>query len=408
MAKLTPRDAALRIVQRLCDHGYQALWAGGCVRDMLLGRSPSDYDVATNALPQRIVELFRATRQVGAQFGVVLVHMGRTWTEVATFRSDLPYVDGRRPTGVVFGSAQEDAERRDFTVNGMFYDPLTQRVVDFVGGQADLKAGLIRAIGEPRARLAEDHLRVLRAVRFAARLGFDIEPATRAALLENAPTIRGVSPERVREELALVLVDARRACAFQWMEELGLLPHLWEGAAWTAEQISACRTMLEQLSEPVSFELALAVLLHDYEPAHCRQVCHRLACSNATRRKVGWLAEKGAALLGDPSPSLGELKQLMAGYTFDDLMGFYRVTLIARRMELASHAELLARAAAIAPEAVRPEPLITGQDLLHLGIEPGPVYKSILDELYMSQLNEEIRSRVEGLERLRHLLKRRS
>ena len=407
MPRLSPRDAAMRIVRRLRDHGYQALWAGGCVRDMLLGRPPQDYDVATNALPDRVVELFRVTRKVGAQFGVVLARQGRIWTEVATFRSDLGYEDGRRPTGVVFGSPQEDAERRDFTVNGMFYDPLSEQVVDFVAGQADLQAGVIRAIGAPKARFAEDHLRVLRAVRFAARLGFDIEPVTHAALREYAPAVAGVSPERVREELAMVLTDPGRARAFALMETLGLLPHLWPDAAWSAEQAAACGTMLERLNEPVSFELALAVLLHDRSVSHCRQVCRRLACSNATRRRLCRLVENCAALVSDPRPGLGKLKLLMADEAFDQLMEFYRVTLLARRRELASHAELLQRAAAIAPEAVQPDPLVTGEDLLRLGLQPGPIYKEILHQLYTAQLNEEISTRAEGLERLRVLAGRR-
>jgi poly(A) polymerase len=404
MARLTQRDAALRIVHRLREHGHEALWAGGCVRDMLLGREAHDYDVATNARPGRVIELFRMTRKVGAQFGVVLVCQGRIWTEVATFRSDLSYEDGRHPTAVTFGSAEEDARRRDFTVNGMFYDPITEQVVDYVGGQADLRAGLIRAIGEPGARFEEDHLRVLRAVRFAAKLGFEIEPVTRQAIPEHAHTIRGVSPERVREELISAFEDTGRARAFALMNELGLLPHLWEGAAWTKEQIEACTIMMEHLNEPVSLELAMAVLLHDHKTRSCTHICRSLACSNLTRKKVCWLVQQSAELLRRSEPTLGELKQLMAADGFEELMELHRVRLVARHKDLAANDRLRMRAAAIAPDAIRPAPLVTGTDLLEMGVEPGPIYSNTLDRLYKMQLEEEILTREEALERLRGLI----
>jgi poly(A) polymerase len=408
MPKATRREAALAIVKRLREHGHQAFWAGGCVRDMLIGRTPKDYDVATDARPRRVGELFRATREVGVQFGVVLVRVRGFWTEVATFRTDLAYEDGRRPSGVVFGTARQDSERRDFTVNGMFYDPVGDEVVDYVGGRADLQAGLIRAIGDPAARLAEDHLRVLRAVRFAARLGFEIEPATRAALQANASTIEQVSPERVREELALMLADCHRTRAFELMSELGLLPHLWPGARWSAEQVSTAAAMLRLLDEPVNFELAWAAVLSGRSPEHCGRICRRLACSNATRKKVCWLVEKCRRLETAPRPTLSELKQLMAGEGFGDLMQLYRATLLAGGGEPDSHAEIQQRAAAIAPEAVHPDPFITGHDLLRIGIAPGPEYKRILDRLYDAQLNEVITTRREGLELLRAVVEGRS
>ncbi|UCG32063.1 MAG: CCA tRNA nucleotidyltransferase [Phycisphaerales bacterium] len=404
MARLTPRDAALRIVHRLREHGHEALWAGGCVRDMLLGREAHDYDVATNARPERVIQLFRVTRKVGAQFGVVLVRQGQVWTEVATFRSDLSYEDGRHPTAVTFGSAEEDARRRDFTVNGMFYDPIAEQVVDFVGGQTDLEARVIRAIGEPGARFGEDHLRVLRAVRFAAKLGFEIDPGTRRAIPEHAHTIRAVSPERVREELILAFEDGGRARAFCFMNELGLLPHLWEGAAWTKEEIAACTIMMERLSEPVSFELAMAVLLHGREELHCGQVCRRLACSNLTRKKVCWLVQQSAELLRRPEPTLGELKVLMAEDGFEELMEMHRALLAARQEGPAANDQLRRRAAVIAPEAIRPAPLVTGTDLLDMGLKPGPIYSDALERLYMMQLEEEIRTRAEALEHLRGMV----
>ena len=202
---LPPQDAAMAVVRRLRDHGHTAYLAGGCVRDMLLGREASDYDVATDATPDKICSLFSRTRKVGVQFGVVLVRQGRHWIETATFRTDVNYEDGRRPERVEFTTAEEDARRRDFTVNGLFYDPLEDRVIDYVAGRRDLEDGVIRAIGEPAARFAEDHLRLLRAVRFATRLGFQIEPETARAIRSHAAKIERISPERIREELEKML-----------------------------------------------------------------------------------------------------------------------------------------------------------------------------------------------------------
>ena len=228
--------AAVATVRALANAGHQALLAGGCVRDLLLGQVPQDYDVATDARPERVVALFRATRQVGAQFGVVLVKKHHRWIEVATFRSDGPYLDGRRPVQVTLSDARHDALRRDFTVNGMFLDPLSLRVIDYVGGQPDLAACLIRAIGEPAARFDEDYLRLLRAVRFAARLGFSIEPATLASIREHAPTLASVAAERVREELEKMFAHPTRCQAWDLLGECGLRPFLWPRAGWTPAQ----------------------------------------------------------------------------------------------------------------------------------------------------------------------------
>src|SRR5688572_25076472 len=199
------REDALAVVRRLRDAGHVAYFAGGCVRDQLLGLDPKDYDVATDAPPDRVRQLFSNTQAVGAAFGVILVRQRKSQIEVATFRTDGKYLDGRRPEGVVFTTAEEDAKRRDFTINGLFYDPVEDKVIDYVGGRADLERRIIRAIGNPDERFAEDHLRVLRAVRFAARFGFDIEPATASAVQSHARHLPRISPERVAEELRLML-----------------------------------------------------------------------------------------------------------------------------------------------------------------------------------------------------------
>ncbi|MCP4713124.1 MAG: CCA tRNA nucleotidyltransferase, partial [Planctomycetes bacterium] len=204
---ISPRQAAQNVIKQLRRQGYQALLAGGCVRDMLLGHLPKDYDVATNATPDTVAEMFPRTLTIGAQFGVVVVLNGSRQIEVATFRSDLSYSDGRRPDKIVYTDARTDAERRDFTINGMFYDPIDKKVIDYVAGQKDLKKQVIRAIGDPIARFNEDHLRMLRAIRFACRLNFSIEPATWKAIIKLAPKIKRVSPERISGELENILVD---------------------------------------------------------------------------------------------------------------------------------------------------------------------------------------------------------
>src|SRR5580658_3430815 len=221
---MTPRELALHICEKLFEAGHQAYLVGGCVRDLELGREPADYDVATDALPERVVSLFPGSLTIGAKFGVILVHEGDADVEVATFRSDVGYSDGRHPDRVIFSrTAEEDVRRRDFTINGLLLDPRTNDVLDFVGGREDLRAGLVRAIGDPDRRFGEDKLRMLRAVRFAARFGFQIEPATFAAIRELAPQITQVSPERIREELTKLLTEGAARRGFELLDETGLL-----------------------------------------------------------------------------------------------------------------------------------------------------------------------------------------
>ncbi|MBU0640832.1 MAG: CCA tRNA nucleotidyltransferase [Planctomycetes bacterium] len=388
---------AIEIVHKLRGAGHEALLAGGCVRDLLLGCLPQDYDVATDAPPERVCRLFRATRRVGAQFGVVLVRKRRRWIEVATFRSDGPYRDGRRPERVTFCSAREDALRRDFTINGMFLDPLQHTVIDYVGGRADLTARLIRAIGEPGRRFGEDHLRLLRAVRFAARLGFAVEPDTRAAIRQRAARLRDVAPERVREELEKMLLPAGRSRALRLLAEFELLPHLWPRAAWTAEQITAAEALLGRLPAVAPFEAALAAVLAQREAEPVNDICRALTCSNEQRETVVWLVQHQADLDDAAAVRLSALKRLMAHGAFDAL----RVLTAARFQNVPDGARravaLEQRLAAIAPEAIKPAPFVTGDDLLARGIEPGPIYKQALDEVYTRQLEETLDSRAAAL-----------
>lgn len=400
-------DSALEIIRALRAAGFEALLAGGCVRDLLLGLQPQDYDVATDCPPQRICELFPKTRKVGVHFGVVLVGKRRKWIEVATFRSDGAYLDGRRPMQVHFSDARRDAQRRDFTVNGMFLDTLAMNLIDYVGGRDDLQARRIRAIGDPAARFAEDHLRLIRAVRFAARLEFDVEADTRAAVVAHADKLAEVAAERVREELEKMLKHPTRVRAFDLLDECGLLPYLWPGADWPAPRVRAARERLAHLPAEASFPLVCAVLLADRPRAEVNRISRALACSNEQRETAAWLIEHHRDLDDPAGISLAALKRLLAHPAFDDL----RVWAEARYSQLPGAAPrasaLNERIAGIAPEAVQPPPFVTGDDLAQLGITPGPIYKEILDELYTRQLNEVLADRSAALEMLERLLQAR-
>ncbi len=397
-------DGAVKIVRKLTAEGHHALLAGGCVRDLLLGLQPQDYDVATDAPPERICQIFRRTRKVGAQFGVVLVHERRKWIEVATFRSDGQYLDGRRPSEVHFCDARHDAERRDFTVNGMFLDPLKRTLIDYVGGRADLQARLIRAIGDPPARFAEDHLRLARAVRFAARLSFEIEPVTFAALKDHAPKLATVAAERVREELEKMLTHPTRRRAFDLLADCGLLPYLWEGAAWQAEQIAAGAVLLGRLPEQVSFPLAFAVLIVDRETKAVQEICRALTCSNEQRETIVWLIGHHTDLDDPVRISLAGLKRLLAHPALPDLRAWAETRYFEMPDEAQRREQLDRRVASVAPEAIRPPPLVTGDDLASHGVKPGPIYKHVLDALYTRQLDETLTTREAALRLMGDLL----
>ena len=394
---ITLHTASLSVVRQLQQAGHVALLAGGCVRDMVMKKRPSDYDVATSAEPRDVVKLFHRTQQVGAKFGVVLVRISQHAIEVATFRRDMDYKDGRRPTTVEFTDAREDAIRRDFTINGMFYDPIKREVVDYVDGRADIKKKVIRAIGDPAQRFAEDHLRLLRAIRFAAKLNFEIEPATWTAIRANAPKIIDISPERIREELEAMLSHPSRARAFRLIVESGLLPHLWPRAKELVPSTLMSRDILAALRADASFDLALAAILHTQRPFEAEEACDDLRCSNQTKRTVSWLLAHLTDLDEPKRVTLADLKLLMADPAFPDLL-----TLLAARLEAASlpptaHKQIAARAKRIPPNAVAPPPLVTGVDLMRLGQKPGPLYKKVLDRVYYAQLNGDVKNKTEAM-----------
>ena len=398
------KDASAKVAQTLQEAGFRALFAGGCVRDALLGLQPKDYDVATDARPEQITKLFRRTEEVGAKFGVVIVRLHGRMVEVATFRTDVSYSDGRHPDQVRFTSPAEDAQRRDFTINGMFYDPQNDEVIDYVGGQDDLKAKIIRAIGKPADRFREDYLRMLRAVRFAARFGFAIEPQTREGIVQWAASLQHISAERIREELERMLEHHSRGAAVQMMADLGLLEHLWPDAAWPGPARTLAIETLRNLSADSNSVVAMAALLGGVSGKQVGPICRHLRFSNYKCARIRWLCSSLPSVRQPDALSLADLKLLMAKTEFPALADLLRATLLAEGLPDEAHKLLIERADAVAPAEIAPDPLVTGDDLLAMNIPQGPTLGKILNALYRAQLDEEITDRRQALERARQLV----
>ena len=423
--------AARAIVERLRLHGFEALYAGGCVRDRLLGMEPHDYDVATNARPQQVESLFPRTVPVGVQFGVILVLEQGAEIQVASFRGDGVYHDGRHPESVHFTDAEGDARRRDFTINGLFYDPINDTVFDFVGGQEDLKTGVLRAIGTPSERFAEDKLRLLRAVRFATTLGFTIEQETWKAVLEFAPTIHKVSAERIREELVKTLLSPNRVRGFDLLNESGLLRAILP----EIEDLKGCdqppefhpegdvfvhtRLMLSMLAPDASLPLILSVLLHDIGKPPTRMIdetgrirfnghegvsaqmglrlLHRLRFPNEVIDAVLPAVRLHMSFKDVPNMRVATLKRMMARPTFDEELELHRVDCLASHGMLDNHALLIAKREEFSHEPLIPPPLVTGHDLIALGWKPGKRFAEILQAVQNRQLEETLGSKDEAL-----------
>lgn len=402
----TARNAALQIIMILRSNGHVALLAGGCVRDMLLNRTPKDYDVATDARPARVQELFPQARLVGAKFGVVLVRKSGFDIEVATFRSDGPYSDGRHPDAVTFGTEIEDARRRDFTINGLFLDPLDDRVIDYVGGRDDLTAGVIRTIGDPDHRFFEDHLRMLRAVRLASRLGFTIEPRTASAIERLAPNLKAISPERIWQELEEILTAPTRTAGWSQLIQLGLVDHLASGLRVDRRPDSPIRRRLSALSdEPIDPALALAGLLCDDGVAAAKDVCRALRLSNRLTQAVVWLVRSLPMLRPESHLELADLKILMAEPNWPQLVELLRVDLTAANADLTPYSSVRQRAEAIDSADVAPPPLLSGDELAAMGMSPGPKFGEILKNVYRAQLNMKITTRDEAITMAGELMK---
>lgn len=386
---MTNRQAAIRVVRRLQEHGFEALLAGGCVRDMLLGRRPKDYDVATNARPKEVVRLFPRTLTVGVKFGVVIVLMRQGQVEVATFRSEAGYRDGRHPDEVEFTNAAEDAGRRDFTINGMFYDPVAERVIDYVDGRADLDRRIVRTIGDPQERFAEDYLRMLRAIRFSTRLGFAIEPATFAAIRKNAGYITRISGERIAIELEAILVDPNRQAGASMLFESGLADAILPGLPGVRRPRALA--LLGRLRRRVDFALALAAFLAGCHADQALEACRVLKLSRRTTKHLAFLLTHRGDLLEEAMP-LARLKMLLGRPYFWDLYELERACQKGEgnRQGLAALARLRRRVQSLRGVDIRPKPLLNGHDLIRLGAPPGPLLGQLAEELYVAQLEGQL------------------
>jgi poly(A) polymerase len=384
--RMTNKQAAIRIIKRLRRKGFKALLAGGCVRDMLLGQRAKDYDVATDAQPKEVIGLFRRTLKVGAKFGVIIVLVGDRQVEVATFRTEADYADGRHPGAVEFADAAEDASRRDFTINGMFYDPLQKEVIDYVDGQADLRAKIVRTIGRPAERFSEDYLRMLRAVRFSTQLGFAIEPLTWSAICRNATSIAQISGERISIELEGILVNPNRAAGASKLFDSGLADAVFPGLS--SKDKKTAIEVLGQLRKKVDFALALACFFAGCQTEFAIEKCRVLKLSRSQTKHIKFLLTNRGRLL-DERMSLASLKKILAEPYFWDLYELQRAIQKAEGDGGAGAAALInlrKRIRALGDVELRPKPLLNGHDLIRLGAVPGPGLGQLKEELYIAQL----------------------
>ena len=438
---MNARELADNIARTLRDAGHQAYFVGGCVRDLELGREPADYDVSTDARPERVQELFPDSLAIGAQFGVILVTEGGAEVEVATFRSDIGYSDGRHPDSVVYtDSAKEDVLRRDFTINGLLLDPRSNEVLDYVNGRGDLRARIIRAIGEPERRFREDKLRLVRAVRFAARFNFAIVPETAAAIRKLAPEILVVSAERLRDELTKVLTEGAARRGFELLDELGLLSYVLpeisrmkgveqppqfhpEGDVWIHTLL-----MLEMLPVGASPTLAWGTLLHDvgkpptFAPptgpegrirfdGHvevgtkmAEEICRRFRFSNDDTEQISLLVANHLRFKDVPQMRQSTLKRFLRLPRFEEHLELHRLDCLSSHRNLENYEFVQRFLAETPPAEVRPARLISGDDLIGLGLKPGPDFKEILRNIEDAQLDGRIRTRDEALAQARRAL----
>jgi poly(A) polymerase len=449
---MSARAFAGRICRKLCEAGYQAFLVGGCVRDILLGHEPADYDVCTDATPEQVLRIFPRSLTVGAKFGVVIVvedsqvdalpagagsasdRVAPIQVEVATFRSDIGYSDGRHPDSVVLAkSPEQDVKRRDFTINALLMNPETNEVLDFVGGREDLRAGIIRAIGDPVERFREDKLRMVRAVRFASRLHYEIEPKTFRAIQDLAPEIGQVSPERLRDELTKLLTEGAARRAFELLDETKLLPQLLpeiarmkgveqppqfhpEGDVWIHTLL-----MLEKLPAGCSPTLAWGVLLHDvgkpatFTPASgpdgrirfdrhaevgtrmAEEICRRFRFSNDDTEQIAALVASHMKFKDVLQMKPATLKRFARLNRFDEHLELHRLDCSSSHRMLDNY-DFVRRFMDETPaEEIRPPRLLTGDDLLAIGLKPGPAFKEILNAVEEAQLNDSIRTREDAL-----------
>jgi len=424
---------AREVIAKLRAAGHRAYLVGGCVRDLLLGVAPKDYDISTDARPDRIMDLFPKSGSVGAHFGVVLVRNVFAQVEVATFRSDQEYSDGRRPDAVHFeADPAKDAQRRDFTINGLLLDPDSGEVLDFVGGRADLESRVIRAIGDPEARFREDHLRLLRAVRFAARLQFQIEPVTLAAIRRDHKLILKVAAERVRDELVRILTEGGARYGFELLDATGMLPDILpevaamkgveqppqyhpEGDVWTHTLL-----MLEQLGHATP-ALAMGVLLHDVgKPPTFRvadrirfdghveegvrmahAILHRLRFSRDDMEQVEALVSNHMKFKDAGRMKESTLKRFLRLPRFEEHLELHRLDCLSSNRKLDSYELVQRKLLEFADEHLKPAPLLTGYDLIAEGYAPGPRFTQILTAVEDAQLEGQLRTSGDAMQLVR-------
>lgn len=441
---MSQQEKAVSIIKLLREKGYQALLAGGCVRDYLLGKSPQDYDIATDARPEAIEKIFPKTIAVGTQFGVILVILDGDPFEVATFRYDGPYLDGRRPSNVRFASMQEDILRRDFTINGMMYDPIADRLIDLIGGREDLERRLVRAIGDPAERFREDRLRTVRAVRFAASLGFTIEENTFRAIKDHAPTITQISWERIGEEITRILTEGGAKRGFELLDATQLLRVLFpeveamKGVEQTPDfhpegdvfvhtlmllghlTVSSDQTPHSSLLTPHPSEsLAYGCLLHDIAKPVCVkkeigritfyghtekgaemavEIMKRLKRSRAAWERVAYLVKNHLRHTQAPKMRLSTLKRFLGEEGIEELLELARIDALSASGDLQYYHFCMEKMAELKHEEIHPEPLLRGRDLIAMGFSPGPVFQEILKAVEEAQLEGEIRNKEQAIE----------
>ena len=423
----SPRDLAGEIVARLQGAGFAAFWVGGCVRDFLLGREPQDFDIATDAKPEQVENLFAKTIPVGRKFGVVIVVADGQQFQVATFRAEADYQDGRRPEKIEFANAEADALRRDFTVNGLFYDPLTEKIHDWVGGETDLRAKIIRTIGKPEERFGEDHLRLLRAVRFAAQLDFEIEPATFAAIQALAPKIKIISAERVRYELMKLFRPPHASRGVALLRDSGLLEHILPELAATihCEQspdfhpegsvFNHIRLMLEKMPVDADPLLPWTVLLHDIaKPVTAERdlatgkihfyghekvgadmaekILQRLKFSNQQIEEIVTAVKYHMQFKDVRQMRKATLRRLLLRETFPLELELQRLDCLGSSGDLEHFNFLVAQAVELKNQPQIYPPLLTGNDLIELGVQPGKELGALLAEIRERQLADELKT----------------
>lgn len=435
---MTRKEALARgVAARLREAGHIAYFAGGCVRDRLLGHEPDDFDIATDAPAERVQKVFPRTVAVGAQFGVILVLVDGEAFEVATFRADAAYLDGRHPVSVRFSSPEEDAQRRDFTINGMFLDPADDRVIDYVDGRLDLDAGIIRAIGDASERIREDRLRMLRGIRFAARLDYAIDPPTFDAIRSAASSITDIAWERIGDEILRMLTEtpgAKTRRAFELLDESGLLAHVLpeiialKGVAQSPDYhpegdvFVHTLGLLERFDGKQTETLALGALLHDIAKPRCAErkeeritfyghcevgaemaveICKRLRRSRETWERVDYLVHNHLRLVNAPQMRLSTLKRFLAEDGIEELLELARLDALASSGDLTYYDFCRGKLEELGQEEIKPPPLLSGRDLIALGFEPGPQFGEILAAVSEAQLDGALGSKEAAIDWVR-------